>query len=433
MSKTLRLHAQANGKGVMQTMKNELAYRVVRNVKQFENVGTGFSPSLRTPGEKTQNEIIFNSDDICREEEHFFKITVSNSDLLNNPTFYQGPFTLIDEIVCEVDDSKQKIEIKGLEFILELLSEELKAKGLELYEYMEAFRNEHDTFNGETVANGAPVVFYYPLWFIISFLKKKISNEFISKIKFDIRFTPQGADEKASCKICKSNTNVNAYTKANIIFSDILYVRTYTLIKDQRLDTKPNLNAIMLYPQCETAVVPVSWNNVGVDYYDFKLSDITRRKDIQNVCAYIRIIPTTYNDANACKKFSGHNYILWKWRELNGKDRSLDYTKDEHLLKLHEMELYKNQHNNKRLPAEVWKNTTELNDYYLNRTHIRFDNNETEDNSVILNTVSTIKDDNWQIRFVCNSALGANCELVIIVNYYEYLGWNDKNQLIAVE
>jgi len=179
MSKTLRISAQANNKGIMRTMNDKLAFRVVRNVNQFEDVGTGFSPSLRLPGERTQNEIIFNSDDICREDEHYFKFTVNNLDVVNDPTFLQGPFTMIDEIIVEVDDSKQKIELKGLDFILELLSNELKAKGLDIYEYMQQFRSEYDSFDGQSVTNAQSITFYYPLWFIINFIKKKISNNFI--------------------------------------------------------------------------------------------------------------------------------------------------------------------------------------------------------------------------------------------------------------
>lgn len=433
MSKLMRI--QTDSDSVLQTMDYQAIFKVQEpSFYQIEKTGTAFVPSSTTPGSRVVCDILFNGEDTTREENHFIRYNVETSDATNHGTFLMECFTHWSEIIIEPNDSPVKIELKGLDFIMNILSDELKEYGLSVYEYMAKFRDEWDTFAGTEVTNASSKRFHFPLEPFIKWIKGLIPNGFLYKLRVTLVATPAATNAKDTAVICKSNTTSNPYTKATVSFTDIEYIRCYTVLRDQRLLARPPVqNVRILLPQYETKIYEnVSWTTAGTDKVSFKLSEVGKRSDIQSLTVFVRPTASAYNSASAGKRYSGWNYILWKVRELAGKKFELDFTDDEHQQKLYDLGVIDNRYGVK-YPDSVWKDSTDLTRYYLNMTNIHFDYNKIEpQHNEIVNTLSSdIRD--FQIDLVCNGSVGASCDVVIMLNYYKILGFNERNQLYEVK
>lgn len=430
------MRSQTETDNIMQTMDYQAIFKnKAPSVYQMEDVGTGFTPHDQVkPNSKTTCDVFFNSKDITREEHHFIRYSVSNSDALNTPTFLMECFTHWDEIVIEVNDSKYKLEFKGIDFIMNVVSQKLAEMGLTIYEYMSQFRTEWDTFNGTQVANGVDKTFHYPLFFFIDWVKQLIPNGFLQKLRITLRATPEASDAKSSALICKSSTTSNAYTRANILYNDIDYVRCYTILNDDRLIARPPLDKVLLlHPQVETKTFSnIAWNSVGSNSVTFKLSEIGIRDNIQSITAFVRPNASAYNTPSAGKRYGGWKYILWSIRELAGEKYELDFTSNEHMCKLYELGVHNNRYGS-QLPNEVWKDSTDLSRYYLNMTNIHFDYNKIEpQHNEIVNTLNNDFRD-WTITLTCNGSVGADCDLVVMMNYYVPLRFDGNNQIVEAK
>ncbi|MDP2061102.1 MAG: hypothetical protein Q8J97_15265 [Flavobacteriaceae bacterium] len=430
------MRTQTETDRIMQTMDYQAIFKNrAPSVYQMEDIGTGFVPhdGVR-PNSKISCDVFFNSKDITREEHHIIRYKVSNSDAVNSPTFLMECFTHFDEIVIEVNDSKYKLEFKGLDFIMNCVSQILAEQGLTIYEFMTRFREEWDTFNGTEVQNGADRTFHYPLFLFLDWARQMIPNGFVQKIRVTLRVTPEASDAKSSALICRSDTTANAYTRTNITFNDIDYVRCYTILQDERLMARPPLDRVLLlHPQVEIKTFSnIAWNSVGVNSVSFKLSEIGIRDNIQSLTCFVRPNASAYNTATAGKRFGGWHHILWSIRELAGEKFELDFTKSEHMCRMYELAVHNNRYGT-QLPDAVWKDTSDLSKYYLNMTNIYFDYNKIDPaTNEIINTLNNDFRD-WTVTLVCNGSVGANCDLVVLMNYYVPLRFDPANQIVEAK
>lgn len=432
MSKFLRLND--NSDTALQTMDHQNIFRNVRpSFYQFEDKATRFTPSGQLePGARTHVTIKMNSlRELVREEGHFLTYSMKTTDSTNHPTFKMGTYTHFDELIFEINDSRYKIEFKELDFIMEVVGKEALEQGLSIYEYLARGRNEYDTFVGTQVTDASPVQFVYPLAPFINWIRGLVPNGFIDNIKLSVRVTNPTSSAKDTALVCVSNTNANPYTASAIQINELEYARTFTIIDDTRLAGRPPMDRVrIIIPKFEKKVFSnIAWT--GGEEYNLKLSEIGKRRDIQYITAFVRKNPTTFNDADAGKRYSGHKHILWGIRELAGLERELDFTDNEHKLKIYELETMDNRYSTKQLD-EIWKDTTDLNRYYLNLTNIYFDFNKIEPmHHEIINTLNSDERD-FEITFKANSNVGANVDLFVMFTYYDIVQFDSERKLVKV-
>jgi hypothetical protein len=186
--------------------------------------------------------------------------------------------------------------------------------------------------------------------------------------------------------------------------------------------------------KCESVTVRTaqSWNLSSGDSVNFKLSDILKRSGIQYIVPVIRVNPAGYNDTNSQKEFSGFHYLTYKYRELFGDKHVTDFT-DARLLQKKEMDYYYNQFGRKQLNSNIWKNTDDLNKFWLRTGRISFDGSTAVENAheLIYETDSTLEDYDITLYSNTNAFSGSLCDVVVIMVYYEEFEFQG-NQLVKI-
>lgn len=396
--------------------------------------GTTASPSAVTPGSTTSINIKINPRNIEQEEGHYLVYDVSNASAVQTCKFLRGPLTHFDKITITINNSRDKLEIDGIDDIIEIMSEELFNQGLNIYENSAFWRNgELDTYTGVTVANGTPVTFYYPLSPIINFVKTTLRGT-IEDIKIDLRATPAPSNAKESCLIAQSSAATACYT-TNISFNNMRYVRHFAVINDPRQIVGALASDVPIrhvHYRTESKVMRTGTWNLG-DSVNFKLSDVLKRSGIQHLSVVVRKNASAYNDADAQKEFSGAGYITYKIRQLFGEKLEIDMssTTDKRLLEKTERDKYSMAFGRKQLPLAIWKGTDAMAQYFLRMTRIDFDYIQVENaHEVVRETDSTTED--YDITLYAGANVGSDCDLVVHLVYAEIFEFQKNGQMVKL-
>lgn len=386
---------------VPRSLQHEAIFPVAGTSMRQEYIHTLFDQTSVKPGGKTSAEIKFNSKEVELDRHQLIRFQMNTSDGTNHATMYKDAFTLIDQITVEYNDSREKLEYKQNNHILAARSIHLKEYGDEIMEHL---ANTNVTFNslaGVQVTNAASKNFYIDLFDIFPYLKDQIHQGFVNSLKVTIRFTTPATDAENTALICVSNTTSNPYTASVITFTNIEFIRVYDIVQDAKTYIRPTLDSVrLMVPKFTTKVYDnIAWSTVTTDKKVFKLSDIAKEERIAGILAYVRDVGASpaYNDANAGKMYSGHNYITWSLRQLDGDKKTLSFLTDQtewqRRLRAYEIETQYNEYG-KKLPIAVHANSDDLNKYYLVQTWIPFQNIELSDNSYdVIPSVDSTKHD----------------------------------------
>lgn len=414
--------------------RTAIMHEPFKSTMQVED-GTTASPSSISPGGSTSIMIKINPRGYEEEREHFVVYDVANNSASQTVTFKRGPLTHWSEIHLTVQNSRDKVEVLSVDQLIELYSEYALNRGLNVYEDLFFVRNEFDTFNGITVTNGTPQTFYLSLAPILDFgrtvLRDPTNKNSILDIKIDLKANPAPSNAKEHCLIAQSSTTSAAYTKDNITYQNIRFVRHYAVINDPRLIVSSLLSDVKIRQEhfkteTKTVRTGTTWN-IG-DSVNFKLSDILKRSGIQYIVPVVRKNASAYNDADAQKEFSGFNYI-YKYRQLFGDKLTVDYT-NIRLREKQEIAKYYSDFGRKQLPAEVWKNTNDLNKFWLRMGRINFDNMIVENAHEIVHETDSTNED-YDITLYANANTGSDCDVVVVMVYCEEFEFQG-NQLVKL-
>jgi hypothetical protein len=393
--------------------------------------GTTASPSAVSPGSTTSINIKINGRNIEQEENQYIVYEVENKSAVQTVTFKRGPLTHWDKITITVSNSRDKIEIDGLNDVIELFSESLLNEGQMIYENSQFWRNELDTCDGITVTNGTPVTFYLPLAPIINFAKTTLRGA-IEDIKIDFRATPAPSNAKDAGLIALSSAATAAYTQANISFNNIRFIRHYSVINDPRLVVGVLASDVPMrhvHYRTETKVMRSGTWNLG-DSVNFKLSDVLKRSGIQHLSVVVRKNNTTYNDADIQKEYSGSKYVTFKYRQLFGEKLEVDMssTTDKRLLEKFEKEQYGQAFGRKQLPIAMWKDTDLMTKFYLRMTRINFDYVQVENAHELVRETNSV-DEDYDITLYAGSNVGADCDVLVHLVYAEVFEFSKNGQM----
>lgn len=398
------------------------------------------------PNQQVLFDIKFNNKNISYEDHAYLRFTVATSDATNSLTPKFDAFSFIDYIRLEVNRGSDKLELTGNDVIMAFVTRWVKetvSEDRDALQLLADFRNAGLTdtsYSGTQITSTAPQTYFLPLMPFFPFLFKYISNGVLSDVRITLRFVANPSDPVSMGRLgLVSNTTAPAYTQL-VTFNNISYHRCFKIVRDPRVVIAADWNTVLVpFKQYDTAIYPLaSWTNVGTDAIrNLKLSDVSKRSLIQRVHAYVRTIPTAYNDANAGKKFSGTSYIGWKIREGFGDRNILDFTVSGNAFAKRRAQSYElmrqQQINGKILPLNVITQSDNLPLFWTTNTTLDFDLvvNERGTNDVI-NTTST---DNsvidYYMDFECSGSVSASpCELVIMVEYYDEYLWNKQAQLV---
>lgn len=407
-----------------------------KSVYQIDK-GTTFSPSTVTPGSTTSCNIKINGRNIEQEESHWLVYEMYNSSAVQSAKFLRGPLTHFDKITITISNSRDKIELDGIDDIIEIISEEMLNYGFNIYENTAFWRNnEYDTFAGVTVTNTAPVTFYYPIWALVNYAKTTLRGS-IEDLKIDLRATPAPSSAKECALICQSSAVTSAYTTSAISIQNLRFVRHFSILTDPRLIVGALASDVPIrdvHFRTESKVVRSGSWNLG-DSVTFKLSDILKRNNIQHLSVVVRKNATAFNDADAQKEFSGSNFICWKWRQLFGEKLELDFgnATDKRLLQKFERDQYKLNFGRQQLPLELWKQSNDFPKYWLRMTRINFDFVQVENAHELFRTTDSVNED-YDITLFAGANVGTDCDVVVHLVYGDVFEYDKKNgQIVKVE
>ena len=433
--------AQIDPKTIQKNLQHEaIIYPKGLSMRQNFDHGLFQSQNIK-PGQSTTISLKFNSKSPELDKGWFVDVDVSTTDALNHPTFFNDVYSFIQSVEFEPNGSKETIKYINPNFINLLRSDALKCYGDRINEKRAESDINYSNLTGVQVTNAQAVTFTLNLFDIFPFLKDQVMEGLINEGKLTIGFAYEPTDTRTAGLICQSNTASNAYTTANIRFDNITFRREYDIIVDPRSFFRPPLsNVIIPIPFfTEHVISSISWNTVGTDKQKISLQDIFKHGYIQKIISFVSNNVTTYNHADAQKKFSGHNYIKYKLFEQDGDRNELSFlsTVKNSTPKLRKYEIDRqNEVYGVDLPIEVYTNTTDLNKYILNMSDVYFNhltNNDKTFDSVI-NYDPSRKYMNLELE--CAGAVSANCDLYIIAMSYDLYRFGEmggrKNQLIKV-
>lgn len=425
------LLSNANGAEIAITPQRSLIVNHPLNSVLQWSKGTSAAPKSVQPGTTTVIDMKFNTKDWEQEINHYLTYTIKNSGA-SNLTFKNGALNHFHKMKIIPNESEQGIEIDNLASVKSIVADfYLRKYGLDIFEGTSFIRNEWNTFNGITVNAGANVMFYYDLAPFIDFAKTTIRGQ-IHSLRLELEASPQPSNEKESGKYFLSSDANMAYTASTITFENINYVRQFAIISNPALlvgflsADKPIRK--IHRKAYEYVKYTGSWNKSNNDSYSCKLSDIRKTDRIQHIEVSARPVASAYNDPECCKEYSGHNWIGYKWRQLNTSDeKELDMT-NQRILKEHEIQQYHNEFGRlKQLPAELFNDANHpFTKYYLPMTKINFDYlQEISDHEVVRFTSSNQQD--YDIEIFANGDVGANVELVFRVVVAQPMEFDKKS------
>lgn len=429
--------------------KKLVVNRTMNHEPIFQNTGpsmlqqvtsdTTFVPNENVkPGQKTLCDVKYSSRDI-REEKHpgIIKFTVSTADGTNHGTYLYDALSFVDFLEFEINGGKDKLTFSGRDEMQQFYSDWIKEHtGYDqpVGQFLAKYRHELNTFAGIEVDDTADVTFYLPLEPFLPFLSNVVVNGLMEEMRVSVRFVAIPVNAQDGTRICKSNTTSAAYN-SSVTFNNITFFREYDIIRDVRRILRPDLSTVLIpIPQYERKVFTQAWDTLNGNKIEFKLSEIAKRKDIQHLDVFIRKNETAFNATDAQKKYSGYQYIQFKVRELFGERNELNYSheSDDHTRRLrsYEIESHKKRYG-RYAQDDIYDQTlSDLGKFYTHNTTIYFDTPliESGHNEVINTLDSDVQD--YVITLYCNGSVGADCDVIVLVNYYEKYRWGAGNRLI---
>jgi hypothetical protein len=443
-SKYLLNSLQNNKSKIMRTVKHEaiLFTSALPSLAQQVSDTPASQQNNILPGQTAQFDIKFLAKELRVDNNMSILFSAQTSDGTNLPRTFQEGFAFIDYLSFETNRGSDKIEFNGQDAIWLIISNWIKTNrgenpGLDINQWMNEWRSEIATFTGVQLS-GTKQWFFLPLRPFIPFIHDIVTNSVVDGLRINMRFIAAPSNATDACKFIQSSTTSAAYT-SSVTFNDITFFRKYTIVNDPRAILQPPLDLqVVPISRFDYKVVATAWNSVGTNRTTFKLSDVSKNPYVQRVHAFVRKLETAYNAADAAKKYSGFKYIVWKVTELNGDRRVLDFTAASTLgqrrLRAREIE-YQRRTYGADLPLEVYTDPSgsDLNEYYLSQTCIQFDDISVADSNTedVISTLDTVRNDtqDYNIEFECAGSVGASCELIIAVEYYDLYKWNKANQL----
>ena len=438
MSTKFLLAKQQKKANPLRTLQHDALIPVRGVSHRMEYVHASFDQSSVKPGGKCSVEIKFNSKEIELDRAQLIRFQMNTSDGTNHATMMKDAYTLIDQISVEYNNSREKLEYVTNTDILCARSFTLKEYGDEIMEHLASTNVNFNSLAGVQVTNAASQNFYINIFDLFPHLKDQVHQGFINEMKVSIRFTPAATDAANTGHICVSNTAANPYTTASVSFTNIEFIRAYDIIQDQDSFFRPALDSVRLVvPKFTTETYDgIAWNVVGTNKVSFKISDLAKETNVVGVLAYVRDVGASpaYNDANAGKMYSGHNYITWSLKQLTGDKKTLSFLTDttewKRRLRNYEIETQYNEYAGKKLPISVHANTDDLNKYYLVQTWIPLQNIMIESGAYdVLSGVNTSTVDDWEVTFQCAGAVDAVSDLVVQIVHNDVYAFDKMRQL----
>lgn len=437
-TKFMFANAQAQKKAISRTMTHEsLFFPNGRSLHQ-EIDQSLFTPATSVkPGQRTEVvQRLANQRDIELDREWYIRFLADTSDGTNLATFVSDAYTLIDQLTVEINNSKDKWTYDKLQDFRQARSINLKRHGKDILEKMASSQVNFNSLSGVQLTTSG-VYFYFAIFDIFPQLRDQVINGLVNDIKITVRFTAPGTDAPSTGVICLSSTTSNPYTTSSIVFNDITFVRIFEIVKDASSFIRPSLKDVIMPQYCWEAGKPfegISWTNVGTDQQTFKLSDVAKRSNIQCVKAFVRRAITAYNDASCGMQYSGHSYIKWRLRELDGDRKEISFLantfESTRRLRAFEIERQFKQYG-RYLPLAVHADSDNLNKYYLQMTEIPFNNFEISDGTEdYFTTLDSAKND-YEITLQCAGSVGASCDLVVMVEYVKFYRW-DGDRVVEI-
>lgn len=437
MSQFLLFDMNKNKQTVPRDMQHNPIFQTSRpNPLQQDFRNNPFVPSFDVkPGTVPICDVNFESSDLIEEQFQHIKFDVSTLDAVNHPTFPNDALSVIGSINFELNGGNDRLIWESNDAIHMLFKDwilENTGFNIPVAMFLRQWRRELFTYLGVTVTDASPQTMYLPLAPFMPFLKDIPINGLLNAMRIRLGFRVVPTDAKDACLIARSNTTSAAYN-SSIRFNNISFCRQYRIVRDRRTVLIPDLKTVLMpIPQFDISPFDMSWNVVGTDRKEIKLSELSRRKDIHHVDAYVRKNETAYNAASAGMKYSGAQFITYKIRELFGERRELDFTStvadNAKKLQAHEIDTYVKRWGVYPASELIDQSINNLAKYYVPMTSVYFDDIKIEKgHNEVINTLNS-DDNDYLLTFECAGAVGADCELVIVVYYYDKYMWNG-NQL----
>jgi hypothetical protein len=396
-------------------------------------------------GQTTKHVVeLTNSDQLSRTMlDLFFKCTVRNNDDTNSVTLPRGIWDIYEKYVLYLDESKAyEIDHLGLK---EMYANWLFAQGEDIYTNSYFVRGEDTTNNGITIAPETTKDFYLPMNFLVYLKNKTIQSPQaghwnygdIKKVTIDTTARPAATSVATASRICKGSADVNMWTDSKISITNMGFIYSY-VVNTQPTDVIPlfkdlsgaNRPFVQLVPVINEVVAYTGTIAAGQKLVTKTLSEIEKVSGIQKYNVFLRKVPTAYNDAACCKRYSGYRYLNYKMKQKSAPNLVQDLT-DTRKLKQFEIDQYKMEYGqDKRLPIEFYNTDSDFSNTFLPRTQLLCDYYRMTSNYETVshfNTNNSVDDNEAEIY--ATQTLSGNYELVIQqVRYKEYVIAYDTNE-----
>jgi hypothetical protein len=372
-------------------------------------------------GDTVNVDLKFNSDRVEIEKRHFLKYNIKNAHATDTINFPQSSLAHWQQVNFIINNGEKKIEVKGVHTIREIVGDYWMNLGVNIYEESSFVRDgEFETYAGVAVGPVGTKEFYFPLDPLISFAGTCVKGEILD-MRLELTALSEQSNTAEAGRYCKSSSTTNLWTVANITIDNLCHIREYTEIRDPNLlvyfmkSLDPKIPIRLVNWVVDRKVVYTGAWNVGSSW-NGKLSEITKMGKIQHLSVVAEPVIAATNSAECCKEYSGHHFIGYKHVELNrGNDgKTIDMT-DLRKLRDFEIKQEKNEYGQKKLPKELYTDSTNLmNKYFLRQTRITFDDIKVEDtHEVVRFTDPNVQD--YELTIQANGNAGSNCNLVIYV------------------
>lgn len=268
-----------------------------------------FTPLEVTPGNNAKASVTFiNPRDWFREKNIFISFKIENTTGQTLTIF--NILDLIEQFHYRVNEVGDWIRYQRPEEVKCIISENLKAKGKDLANYLSTFRSELTTFNGDSILSSGEDYFMVPFFLFADFMQDMSPFGGVQKLEIEIRFRSAPTDANAAAQFIKSGSTSTAYTKAGIRFSDLSIVEQQQIVQDSRLQQSPSLFRIPL--RFSTIELAFDGTASGAKTRAIKLSEIRSTNNIQYITFWFVPDRTAYNATDAGKIYSGYQYFSFR-------------------------------------------------------------------------------------------------------------------------
>ena len=412
-------------------------------------------PSISNPaGNQTRISLTFPSTmNNYRVEDMYMTWQAVNTSTTLAPTF-RNVFMLFDTVKCLLNQVETYYLMDRYQIMSNVSDYLRNYNESEYWNQLSRFRYEAGsakTCNGEQIPLATTVnsvttngvqYFTIPMTVLFPFLKGLIVNKQVTQLDFEIVFA-RNSQSLVNAGYILSNTTANAYD-ANISYNNIRMNLLLTNQTDMRLFKNVFTNTLLL-SKWETKVFTQSWNNVtnGVNGGNGTAGD-TLQLDLSNVWGkHTKILGVlvfiqetnvpAFNDASACKFFSGSKYIGFNVLSNSTNIVNLNTTPDLNVQRLRYALDFNKRRYGKELPLALFDPTNDINKIYSPETYIdlaavRVDETDEYPVAGVSNFVKDI-----EIDLFCCSAINASCNIYCMLNYVELGTFDGSNNVIILK